>query len=70
MKNIFSRSAMVERLLQERLLVDHALVERPGVLGQAERRELAEELGQVDRVDRGQEIGSAGLPGSMLMGVT
>ena len=42
---------MIERLLQERLLVDHALVQRPGVLGEAERRELAQQLRQVDRVD-------------------
>ena len=41
------------RLIEEHLLVDHAVVERPGVLGEAERGELALLLREVDRVDLG-----------------
>ncbi len=40
-------------LVEERLLVQHALVQPPGVLGQPERRVAPQQLGQVDRVGEG-----------------
>ena len=40
-------------LLQERLFVDDPFVQGPGVLRQAERGEIAEQLRQVRRVERG-----------------
>ena len=54
----------VEALLEEVLVAQDVLVERPGVLGQAERGERALPLGQVDASrPTGSRPASPGFPG-------
>ena len=46
----FALIAVDPRLLEEGLLINHTLVQRPRVFGKAQRRERSERLCQVDRV--------------------
>ena len=51
-EHLLALAVHVEALLDELVVVDDVLVEGPGVFGQAERRERALLLGQVDGVHR------------------
>jgi len=58
------------RLLEEPLLVEHPLVQGPGVLGEPERREAAEQLRQVGGVVGGVGDRQRRPLGSICSGVT
>ena len=60
----FALLVVIQRLLEKRLLVDHPLVQRPGVLGQPERGERPDQLGEIHGVvarERDRQRGLAGV---------
>ena len=50
-------------LRQEGVVIEHVLVQRPRVFGQAERRIRAEELGQINRIRHRVRDRQIGMPG-------